>query len=70
MSENLKCENFIHDCFINHYFLRSLFIFAPLKKFDYELVLQYHLLYLPPGGNKWIISVGDNVDNLFTALGS
>ena len=25
---------------------------------------------LPPGGSKWIISVGDKVDNSFTALGS
>ena len=24
----------------------------------------------PPGGSKWIISVGDQVDNSFTALGS
>ena len=26
--------------------------------------------FFSPGGSKWIISVGDYVDNSFTALGS
>ena len=35
------------------------------------LTLKYILyLIVPPGGSKWIISVGDYVDNSFTALGS
>ena len=25
---------------------------------------------IPPGGSEWIVSVGDYVDNSFTALGS
>ena len=27
-------------------------------------------IFNPPGGSEWIISVGDYVDNSFTALGS
>ena len=26
--------------------------------------------FIPPGGSEWFISVGDYVDNSFTALGS
>ena len=28
------------------------------------------IIIVPPGGGEWIISVGDYVDNSFTAFGS
>ena len=30
----------------------------------------FSVAILPPGGSEWIISIGDYVDNSFTALGS
>ena len=33
-------------------------------------VLKFHNLIICPGGGEWIISLGDYVDNSFTALGS
>ena len=30
----------------------------------------HFIFFKPPGSSKWIISVGDYVDNSFTALGS
>ena len=46
------------------------------KSGDRELNLDIYCLYPiyhlfnPPGGSEWIISVGDYVNNSFTALGS
>ena len=30
---------------------------------------KYPFAYCPVGGSEWLIRVGDNVDNSFTALG-
>ena len=38
------------------------------KKISYKRAKT--LPHGPPGGGEWIISVGDYVDNSFTALGS
>ena len=40
-----------------------------LAVFETQGIPRLGLNY-PPGGSKWIISVGDYVDNSFTALGS
>ena len=37
------------------------------NRISVELCINF---ILPPGGSEWIISVGDYVDNSFTALGS
>ena len=37
--------------------------------FKFRIIAQLVTIY-PPGGSEWIISVGDYVDNSFTALGS
>ena len=42
----------------------------PISCTTFPLLCLLLLYFDPPGGSEWIISVGDYVDNSFTALGS
>ena len=44
-------------------------IIMHIHSVNYQLLKLFNWRY-PPGGSEWIISVGDYVDNSFTALGS
>ena len=62
-----------YDCRFAHFLILLICPFydtVDLPFLWYCLFANFMILCFPPGGSEWIISVGDFVDNSFTALGS